>query len=274
VKLSEVFKVADSIAPKSLSDTFCATFGAYDNSGILVDVGEEIIGVLFTLDLTDAAIKKALETGANLIITHHPMIYGKIGTVRDEGEGTLGKKLVQCIRNGISVISMHLNLDTAPGGIDESLMKGICLSAETEGVGTRLTENVTYMSVFDGGAYGRAYDIPKTMLGALKTNMEKVFSTQRIMIYGDEEKEITRVASFCGAGADEGAVAFAKRNGADVMVSSDFKHHILTMAFESGMGVIVLTHYASEQYGFRKYYEKIRRQVEIPCVYHTDDILF
>jgi len=274
VKLSEIYKIANDIAPKSLSDTYCATFGAYDNSGILVDVGEEITGALFTLDLTDASIQRARKVGANLIITHHPMIYGKIGKVCDEGAGTLGEKLVQCIRNGISVISMHLNLDTAPNGIDESLMQGICLAAETEGAGTSLTENVVCMSVFEGGAYGRAYDVPKTTLGALKANMEKVFSTQRVMVYGDEGKEIARVASFCGAGADEGAVAFAKRSGADVMVSSDFKHHILTMALESGVSVIVLTHYASEQYGFRKYYEKIRQQVEIPCVYHTDDILF
>ena len=54
-------------------------------------------------------------------------------------------------------------------------------------------------------------------------------------------------------GADEEAVAFAVKNGADVIVSSDFKHHVLTLANEKGIAVIALTHYASENYGFKKY---------------------
>ena len=144
MRLDEFYKIADAVAPKALSDEFCAKYNAYDNSGILVDVGEEITGILFSLDLTDAAIEEAIEQNANLIITHHPTIYGKIGKICDEGEGTLGGKLVQCIRNGISVISMHLNLDTAPDGIDESLMQGIALCAETNGVGTSFMKDIEY----------------------------------------------------------------------------------------------------------------------------------
>jgi putative NIF3 family GTP cyclohydrolase 1 type 2 len=82
VRLSEIYKIADEIAPKRLSDEYCARYGAYDNSGILVDAGEEIKGVLFTLDLTFAAIERAKGIGANLIICHHPAIYGKISDIR------------------------------------------------------------------------------------------------------------------------------------------------------------------------------------------------
>ena len=78
MKLSEIYAIANAIAPKSLSDEYCAQAGAYDNSGVLVDAGEEIVGVLFSLDLSDGAIDRAIEMGANLILTHHPMIYGKI----------------------------------------------------------------------------------------------------------------------------------------------------------------------------------------------------
>jgi len=56
-------------------------------------------------------------------------------------------------------------------------------------------------------------------------------------------------------------------------VSSDFKHHILQLAVEKGLGVIVLTHYASETYGFEKYYQKIRSSISLPCVYHVDEIM-
>ena len=138
MKLSEVYKIADKIAPKRLSDEYCRTAGAYDNSGLLVEACEEVTGIVFTLDLTNAAIDKALTCGANLIITHHPVIYGKIDHVCLSDEKLLGAKLVKCLKNGVSVLSMHLNLDVAEGGVDESLMEGILLaSGKTTGAGMR-----------------------------------------------------------------------------------------------------------------------------------------
>jgi len=272
VKLSEIYKIADEIAPKAFSDEYCKNYGAYDNSGLLVEAGEEIVGIVFSLDLTNAAIDAAIEKGANLIITHHPVIYGKIDHVCESDPMLLGGKLVRCIQNGISVISMHLNLDVAKDGIDESLMQGILLAAgETEGAGTRSVE--IQSPVADSG-YGRVYNVNEVDLGTLAENIKKVFSTDRVLVYGDTKRRISRAASFCGAGADERAIAFAKSKGAQVMVSADFKHHLIQLLTESGMAVIVLTHYASEQYGFVKYYEKIRQQVKISCYYHTEDNLF
>ena len=262
MKLSEIYKIADGLAPKRLSDEYCRLYGAYDNSGVLVDTGEEIRGVLFSLDLSGAAIAKAKEVGANLIITHHPAIYGKISHIC--GEEPLGGKLVECIKHGISVLSMHLNLDGAEEGIDQSLMDGICLAA-----GGR-AENAEIMHPLTGGGYGRAYNLPQSTLAKLAENMKKVFCTERVLTYGDNEKLITRAASFCGAGVDEGAIAFAKEKNASVIISSDFKHHLISLALEERLAVIILTHYASENYGFQKYYEKMRQQLGIPCVYHTD----
>ena len=114
------------------------------------------------------------------------------------------------------------------------------------------------------------YDIKEIPLDALAENMKKTFSCTRILHYGDGERKLRRVASFCGAGADEQSILFAKAQGADVIVSADFKHHLLALAKELGVCVIALTHYASENYGFEKYYQKIRRQVEIPCEFYTD----
>ena len=97
-----------------------------------------------------------------------------------------------------------------------------------------------------------------------------------MLCYGNLEREINRAASFCGSGVDEGAIGFALNNAggkADVIVSSDFKHHLITLALEEGLAVVILTHYASENYGFKKYYEKISRQIKLPCVYHTDEEL-
>lgn len=268
MRLSEIYKILDEIAPKAISDEYCAKYGAYDNSGILVDVGEDVTSVLFTLDLTNASIARAKAIGANLIVTHHPVIYGKIGNIRADDNGLLGGKLVQCIREGISVISMHLNLDCVEDGIDENLMNGIRVAA-----GGKAEGEFTLLHPLSRGGYGRVYDLPSVRLGDFVENMKKEFSTDRIVVYGDKEKVLNRAASFCGAGADDGSLSFAARERADVIVSSDFKHHLLTFAVEKGMSVVVLTHYASENYGFQKYYKKICQRVDLPCVFHTDETL-
>jgi putative NIF3 family GTP cyclohydrolase 1 type 2 len=118
--------------------------------------------------------------------------------------------------------------------------------------------------------YGKAYDIKEIRLGALRDNVKKTFLTNRVEVYREKDKIIKRVASFCGGGADEEAVAFAKEQGADVMVSSDFKHHVLLLAKESGVSVLTLTHYASENYGFEQFYKKISERISLPCVFITD----
>ena len=64
-----------------------------------------------------------------------------------------------------------------------------------------------------------------------------------------------------------------RKHEADVIISADFKHHVIAMALEEGLSVIAMTHYASEYYGFRKFYKKIGQSTQIPCVLHADEIL-
>ena len=68
----------------------------------------------------------------------------------------------------------------------------------------------------------------------------------------------------------EEAVAFAQKVGADVLVSADFKHHVILAALERGVSVLAPTHYATENYGFKNYFMKISKAIKIPCVYHED----
>lgn len=287
MRLEEIYKIADEFAPKGLSDSLCAKYGMYDNSGILVDTGREIEGILFSLDFSVGAIAEAVRTGCNLIFTHHPAVYGKIGNLnggeRVHGErdaiGT-GVKLIRAIENGISVLSMHLNLDCADDGTDESLMRGIMLSAARAG-GKEASEKDFAKAKSDSvmltaqcgdvsGAYGRVYDVEKCGFSALIEELKRTFSARQVCVYGDKDAEVSRVASFCGAGGDEEALAFACGQGADTLVSSDFKHHIIAAAREKGKKIVILTHYASENYGFGQYYQKIRRRLEIPCEFYTD----
>lgn len=285
--LEDVYKIADELAPKALSDALCSKYGMYDNSGILADTGKNVEGILFSLDFSYAAIERAIRGNKNLIVTHHPAIYGKISNlcggesrygVRDV-LGT-GGKLIRAIENGISVLSMHLNLDCADGGIDECLMHGVMLSAARangRNADERFFENyrqekcmLTAETNGASGGYGRIYDVENCELFDFCEELKKCFSARQVCVYGKGNNRVSRVASFCGAGADEEALAFACGYGADTVVSSDFKHHIVAAAREQGKNLVVLTHYASENYGFEKYCQKIRERSGLPCEFYTD----
>ena len=163
--------------------------------------------------------------------------------------------------SGISVISMHLNFDAAPKGIDYFLMCG--LGGENE---------VAEISApVQGGGYGRVYKIQSKTFKQLICDIENVFATKRVVVYGDTGRKIQSVASFCGAGCDEQNIAFAKQHKADVFVSSDLKHHEITALVESGLCVVQLTHYCAESYGFNRIYSSIRQILQIPSSYYFDE---
>ena len=110
MRLMNVYDAVDALAPFALSREYCDTYGAYDNSGIMLDCGEEVTGVLCSLDLSHAAVAEAKRTGSNVVFTHHPAIFRPVSALR------AGEPLTECARAGISVLSAHLNLDCAQGG--------------------------------------------------------------------------------------------------------------------------------------------------------------
>lgn len=257
--VEEVLHILEErVAPVKLSDDFCAKYKMYDNSGIILNAGGDVCGVLFSLDLSEAAVKRALENGYNLIVTHHPAIYGGVSRI-DVTADSKSRALTECLKNGVSVVSMHLNFDVAPQGIDYFLMKGLgggkcALSAPVQ-----------------GGGYGRAYEVAPT---PLKEFMEKVafeFKTDRAVCHGDRDIVVKKVASFCGAGCDDANITFAKSNGCDLFVSSDLKHHEIAELVESGISVLQLTHYSAEAYGFRQIYQAIKDYINAPSSFFFDE---
>ncbi len=247
-----------NVAPVKLSDEYCARFHAYDNSGIILNCGKQITGVLFTLDFSLASVSRACELGFNAIVTHHPAIYGGMERL-DIVSDPKAKALALCMESGVSVISMHLNFDAAPQGIDYNLMKGLGGKSELA-----VNENLT-----DGG-YGRVYEVEEEAFSDYVSRVKRAFGAERFLCYGDGGKIIKRVASFCGAGCDDGAINFAKAYGADAVVSSDMPHHRIASLLENGINVLQLTHYCAETYGMKAVYEKIKKILDTPSDYFTD----
>ncbi|KKK35498.1 hypothetical protein WN59_01305 [Salinicoccus sediminis] len=112
MKVQELFDVLDSIAPFKDSE-------AWDNTGLLIgSMSAEVTGVLTALDCGMETVEEALQNGINVIVAHHPLIFPEISSVTEAGNGAIIRRL---IKNDISLIAMHTNLDHQPRGVSHMI---------------------------------------------------------------------------------------------------------------------------------------------------------
>lgn len=240
----EIIAAMESLAPLKLSAEFVKTYGGYDNSGIIIPMPKNVTGVVFSLDLTKKAVERAKKIGANLIITHHPAIYNPLKKLEEDSA------LFASAKNGLGVVSYHLNLDCAKRGTDYCL--AVAAGAKTRRILMPLSSPET--------GYGSFYTIPETSVFCLAEKLKKELNAEKVSVYGGDKK-VSRIASFCGAGFDEEGLELI--GDAEVCISSDIPHHILLAASERGVSVINLTHYASEFYGFKKFAEELIKNLKL-----------
>lgn len=89
---------------------------SYDNSGLQVGDSQLETGMaILTLDVTEDVVDEAVEAGAGLIISHHPLIFSGLKSIT--GKNAVEKTVVRAIKNGIAIYSAHTNLDVIPGGV-------------------------------------------------------------------------------------------------------------------------------------------------------------
>ena len=219
--VQDFYDIIDRIAPFE-------TQAEFDNSGLLAgSAGHEVDCVLLALDLTDAVIDEAVSLGAQLIITHHPLMFSPRRRLTDEdGEGRILRRL---IREDISLIAAHTNLDQAPGGINDAL-------AELCGL-----QNIT------GEGFLRAGELSQPVRAAdyAETLKDRLGDAVRLM--GPENAVLRRVAVCSGAGGDEWEDAL--RLGCDAFISGEIKHHQALAMADSGLVAFACGHHATEAPG-------------------------
>jgi dinuclear metal center YbgI/SA1388 family protein len=207
-----------------------AAFGTAESSdhvGLLVGSRRlPVTGALVALDATDAALEEAVKLGANLIITHHPVVFS--GIKRLEAESIL----YRLIAAGISVISAHTNLDAAKGGVNDTL----CGLLGLENV--RPLECGMYPGLARIGelrAPLSARELAAHTRGAIGVAVVK---------YTESTQAIQTVVVCGGAGADLMPDAIAA--GAQALVTADAKHHQLIEAKAKDFALLDAGHYATE----------------------------
>ena len=203
----------------------------WDNVGLLAgDREQEVRRVYIALDATDAAVEEAVRWKADLLLTHHPMIFGSIKRVT--ADDYIGERLLRLIRNGISCYAMHTNYDVM--GMAE-------LAAGRIG----LKDTFVLEEVFDGEGIGRVGQLPGPVtLKDCAEGVKKAFGLPNVKIFGNLNKIVKTVAVSPGAGKSMARPALAA--GADVLITGDIGHHEGIDAVDRGLAIIDAGHYGVE----------------------------
>ncbi len=218
MKIKEMLKFLYTVAPKELAEDF-------DNVGLLVgDEEAEIRGILVSLDCFDEVIERAEDLGANLIVTHHPVIFNPLKSV------TADSMIHKLISKGISVISMHTNLDQTDGGVNDVLCATLGLY------------DVEQIISQDGFALRKGYlDQPEDPYSFARHIKETLGGAVKF-VAGNRDISIVAVCS--GSGAD--FLDDAINSGADALVTADVKHNKFIEAGQKGITLYDAGHFNTE----------------------------
>jgi len=208
----------------------------FDNVGLLAGYcNADVTRVLTALDITDAVIEEAASCGAQLIVSHHPLIFDPIKRVTDDDAA--GRKLIRILTGGMSAICLHTNLDTAEGGVNDILMGAL---------GGRVTGLLEKHGCHpDGRPYGVArigeLEKPMEFHAFLERTKQSLGTTLR---YVDGARPVKKLACCGGAGGDEIDQVIA--SGCDTYVTADLKYHQFLRAKEAELNLIDGDHFCTE----------------------------
>lgn len=218
-----------------------------DNVGLLVGSAEgEVSRVLVTLDVSDGAVGEALGGGYDLIVSHHPAVFKPL--FRLVRENAAQNRLIRLLEGGVSVLSLHTNLDAARGGVNDALADALCLTGVKDFENYDAREGVP--------SIGRLGLVEPCALDDFAR-----FAGERLgcraVSFARATGRVRRVAVAGGACPDY--LADAARAGADTLVTSDVKYKHFTAAADAGVNLIDCGHYPTENVVVAPLAEKIGR---------------
>jgi len=209
MKVKDIAAAIEAFAPLAWQEE-------YDNSGLNVGSSEQdVTGILLCVDVTDEAVDEALAVGANLIVSHHPLLFHPLE--RLVGADAPQRIAARCIISGISLYAAHTNLDSAPGGLSFVLGRQL---------GLRDMRMLAPRPADGGrsgyGVVGTLEDGPVPMLGFLERVRRKL-RCGAIRYSAPCREEVRRIALSTGSGASFIGDAIAA--GADLYMAADFKYN-------------------------------------------------
>ena len=227
----EIYQYLDGLAPFSLQMEF-------DNAGFLVGRGERAVSkILVSLDITEEVAEEAAELGAELIVSHHPVIFRPAKSVTDGDPD--GRVLLALAEHRIAAICAHTNLDAAQGGVNDALAQVVGLldpvPLEVDGTDENgLPYGIGRVGELSGGPMSvqafaqRAKD--GLRLGGIRA-MDAGVPVRKVAV---------------GGGACGSMLAEARAMGCDTFLTADLKHDIYLEARALGINLLDAGHYSTE----------------------------
>ena len=248
MKLKEIMRILDEFCPPGFAMS-------WDNVGLQVGrADKEVQTIALALDATSEVIAEAVRQGADLILTHHPLLFGGIKQVTDSNY--VGRRVLELAMHDIACFSMHTNFDVlGMGDAAADLMK----------LSDREVLEVTFEDDISVEGLGRTGSLIEPMkLSEVAEKTAEVFGISHVRYYGAPDEMIVTCAILPGAG--HGEIDIALKSGADVLITGDISHHDGLDAVEKGIAVIDAGHYGIEKIFIpymREYLEREIPQIRI-----------
>ena len=243
MKLEDVIAQLEQLCPPQFAVS-------WDNSGLQVGrYDQEIFSVCLAVDATSPVIEFAIEQGADLLITHHPLLFAGLKQIHDRD--FVGRRVIDLIRNEIACYAMHTNFDVM--GMADA-------AADLLKLRDREVLEVTYEDDVSKEGIGRIGTLKEPMkLSECAALVSRAFGIDHVRYYGNPEQMLVTCAILPGFG--KGEVDLAVKSGADVYITGDINHHDGIDAVEKGIAVIDAGHYGVEKIFIPYMKEYLEREV-------------
>jgi len=243
MKVKDITAILEETAPLLLQEDF-------DNSGLLVgDRDMEVRSALLCVDITEAVLDEAISVGADMIISHHPVIFHPLKHIT--GSTYIERVVAGAIRRCIALYACHTNLDSAPDGMSHRLgnllgLKNVSILAPSQ------------VSCVNGAGMGIVGE-PETETGTMEflVSVKRTLDLKSMRYSNITRPKAGRVALCTGAGGS--LIDAAKASGADVYISSDFRYNNFLDA-DRGIVIADIGHFESEYCAIDLLYDIIRKK--------------
>ena len=224
MKVKDVIKVIEEFAPLSIQE-------GWDNSGLCVGSPEdEVNSVLLALDCTPELVDEAVACGADMIITHHPLIFS--GLKKISPEDMVGNAVIKAVKAGVSIYAAHTNADKVIAGVSGAMAARLGL------------ENVSVLEDNgEGTGLGVVGDLPEELTAGEAISLVKEKFALKCLKSSKPLKGSIRRVAMCG-GSGGSLIGAAKRSGAQLYISGDISYH--NFFVPEGFMIMDIGHYESE----------------------------
>lgn len=229
MKCMDVMKRLEILAPANFAES-------WDNVGLLAGRStKDVKKVYLAVDATDEVIEEAIDAEADMLITHHPLIFSPLKSITEEN--FISRRVLRLLQADICYYAMHTNFDVmgmADAAADELNLKN------------RQVLEVTYEDEISKEGIGRYGRLPNAMtLHACAEYVKEIFDLEAVRVYGDLQEKVEIAA--ISPGSAKSVIPHALQAGVDVLISGDIDHHMGIDMVAQGVAVIDAGHYGLEK---------------------------